>query len=284
MSSFSYHAFFDESSNSYNYCSRSSDELPLLVNCTGRMELSNPFATYNGEGRADYYLLYVISGELSVEASGVRHSCREGSYVIFAPNYKYEYSRAGEVSYSFVHFTGSFAEKLISARLGIDLTYIGYAGLYDEIFSRFDEIFSAFASSDESTRDLRAGASLMLLLEALVRRERVPSELNRLSRSMAYISSNYGSDISVGELAEMESLSVSRYNAIFRQQTSVSPIRYITELRIKHACSLLVSTDIDVGVIGRSVGYEDKHFFSKMFKKYIGMSAVEYRAKNRAGK
>ena len=280
MNSFSYHAFRDDTSNPYNYCSRHSDTHPLLVNCTGRMELEAPFMTYNPKGREDYYLIYVISGELRVFLGDTEHICGSGGYALFPPYYNYKYSSDGHTSYLFVHFTGSFAKQLIEGELSLSLPYVGGAAVADEVVGRFEEIFSAF-SADGELRDLRAGASLALLCEAILRAERTPAHRNRLSRSISYINSYFADVISIGELAEMESLSVSRYNTLFRAETSVSPVRYITELRMKHACSLLLSTDLDVGSVGRSVGYEDKHFFSKMFKKYVGVSAVEYRRKSR---
>jgi YesN/AraC family two-component response regulator len=46
---------------------------------------------------------------------------------------------------------------------------------------------------------------------------------------------------------------------------------------MKHACTLLDSTDIAVGLIGEAVGYRDKYFFSKMFKKRLGISPRSYR-------
>ena len=98
-----------------------------------------------------------------------------------------------------------------------------------------------------------------------------------LERSIAHIKTSYTEEISIPELAAMEGLSVSRYNAVFKESTGVSPVKYITDLRITHACSLLQSTNLHVKEIGVMVGYKDNHFFSKAFKAKIGMSPREYR-------
>ena len=284
MSTFFYDAFNDELSGSYQRCNRKSDALPMLINCAGRMELDYTFTTYNEQCRDDYYLIYITAGELVVEIDGNERVCGVGSYIIFPPHYGYKYSSRNKgIDYYFVHFTGSFVDILLTNELSLPLPYIGTAGISEEIFAYFSDIFGSFATATP-TRDVRAGAILTTLLSALVDRERASAEEQRLSRSLSYINSYYSNPIQVSELAAMESLSPSRYSAIFRTVAGVSPIAYITALRMKHACTLLVSTNIDVGAIGRSVGYEDKHFFSKMFKKHIGVSAVEYRNKNRSDK
>ena len=45
------------------------------------------------------------------------------------------------------------------------------------------------------------------------------------------------------------------------------------------ACELLESSNISVKQVGALVGYNDPHFFSKLFKKHVGISPSEYREK-----
>jgi len=103
-------------------------------------------------------------------------------------------------------------------------------------------------------------------------------ESEPLARSLSYIKSLYTEPIKIPELARMEGLSVSRYNTVFREVTGTSPTRYIIDLRLKQAATLLLSTDLPIGRIGSTVGYEDNHFFSKIFKCYMGVSPQAYRA------
>ena len=95
---------------------------------------------------------------------------------------------------------------------------------------------------------------------------------------MTYIISKYTEDISVPYLAEMEGLSVSRYNTLFREINGTSPIKYIISLRMNHACTLLATTNLAINEIGSAVGYQDNHFFSKLFKKYVGIAPQTYRS------
>ncbi|MNH42191.1 Arabinose operon regulatory protein [compost metagenome] len=48
-------------------------------------------------------------------------------------------------------------------------------------------------------------------------------------------------------------------------------------MRINHAKELLDATHLSIGEVGYQVGLEDPYYFSKVFKKYVGMSPSEYK-------
>ena len=131
--------------------------------------------------------------------------------------------------------------------------------------------------SGQTFRDLAAGVAIKSALIALARAMAGGKRPSPIERSLAYIKASYTDDIRIPHLAAMDGLSVSRYNAVFREQTGTSPTGLITDLRLKHACTLLSSTDLSIGNIGAMVGYADNHFFSKIFKSHIGLSPKEYR-------
>jgi YesN/AraC family two-component response regulator len=97
------------------------------------------------------------------------------------------------------------------------------------------------------------------------------------------IHNGYHTEIHIPALAKAENLSNSRYVELFRQKTGLSPTAYLIRLRIQVACDLLESTDIPVAQISRMVSYNDSHFFSKLFKKHVGMSPTQYRNQKREG-
>lgn len=276
MNSFSYHAYKDEFHDGYNNCSRKSLEFPLEVNCAGLASLSLPFTTFNERGREDYYLMYIIEGELTFDFEGMAACGSVGDFVIFAPGYKYKYTaKYGGVSYYFAHFTGSYAAELLKFLEVASGPSIRHAGINKGATDAFSALFTSWTRDDKYASRLRA-AYLEAAIASLASAEAV-GESGRIDMSLSYINAFYTSEISVPELAAMENLSVSRYNTIFRELMGTSPTRYICDLRLNHACSLLNGTDISIGIIGESVGYPDKHFFSKIFKKHIGVSPLEYR-------
>lgn len=92
-----------------------------------------------------------------------------------------------------------------------------------------------------------------------------------------YIRFNYDRDISVGSLADSLNLSSEYFSRLFKAETGMSPQNMIIEYRIKKACSLLKSTNFTVTEIANCVGIQDQHYFSKLFKNYLGCTPSEYR-------
>ena len=98
-----------------------------------------------------------------------------------------------------------------------------------------------------------------------------------MNKSISYINGNYVQDLRIPELAKMENLSVSRYNSLFKQVTGISPVEYIKKMRLASACELLSATDLPIKTVSAMVGYPDSHFFSRIFKKSLGVSPAFYR-------
>ena len=65
---------------------------------------------------------------------------------------------------------------------------------------------------------------------------------------------------------------------ITKKKTGYAPIDYFIRLKIQKACELLETTDQQVGEMGYSLGYPDIDYFSRLFKKVVGLSPRQYRA------
>ena len=76
-------------------------------------------------------------------------------------------------------------------------------------------------------------------------------------------------------------MSNSRFSTVFSQETGVSFTSYLTGLRISKAKELLRATDMRSSQICFAVGYNDRHYFSYIFKKNVGMTPSEYRNENK---
>ncbi len=80
------------------------------------------------------------------------------------------------------------------------------------------------------------------------------------------------------EFAGEAGLSVSHFSEMFREQVHQSPMSYFTQLKIRAACRLLDLTGKPVKVVAMETGYTDPYYFSRVFKKVMGISPDKYRA------
>jgi len=89
---------------------------------------------------------------------------------------------------------------------------------------------------------------------------------------------------SVAELAQLSRYSVSCFSRIFKQVTGEPPERFIVRTRLHRAERLLRETDMPVGEVAINVGYKDIYFFSRQFKKFMGVSPTLFRRQLQVGK
>lgn len=98
-----------------------------------------------------------------------------------------------------------------------------------------------------------------------------------LSPVIDYIDKNYSSDITLEELARLAGVGREYFCTIFRRKTGMRPFEYIAAIRIREAKKLLTYTELTAAEIGKTVGYEDKSYFGRVFKRYAGMPPTAFR-------
>lgn len=275
-----YYYAFDDSlpACAVNACSKSSDEYPLIVNCTGVVNAVHRLTTDNAQGREDYYLIYMKSGSMDVWLGDGVYRAKSGDVIIFPPHYHYRYTYSGgeQLTYMWVHFTGSYAKRFLLEVMQTELP-TAYSTCRDSrIAGGFCAMFDIFESGGALRDRVLACALERLILTAA--ESRADSDSGRgFEKSLRYIHSSYDRDIRIETLAAMENLSYSGYIKLFRQKNGMPPAAYIINLRMNAACDLLMNTDMSVKQVGIAVGYPDAHFFSRLFKKHTGKSPREYR-------
>ncbi|MBU3093294.1 phosphoenolpyruvate hydrolase family protein [Clostridium sp. CM028] len=95
-----------------------------------------------------------------------------------------------------------------------------------------------------------------------------------------YVSENYMNDISFLDLATVAHVSRSYLSSLFKKKIGCSFPQYIVKFRINKAVEILERENIQLSELASLVGYHDYSQFSKMFKKYKGLSPKQYKAKN----
>ncbi|SDS30248.1 AraC-type DNA-binding protein [Paenibacillaceae bacterium GAS479] len=98
-----------------------------------------------------------------------------------------------------------------------------------------------------------------------------------VTKTIAFMEANYGSSLSITDIAEQVGVSSGHLSRTFKAETGKSMLEYLTEFRINKSKELLSSRNDSLYEIGQSVGYNDVQSFIRFFKKYEGMTPGEYR-------
>lgn len=284
---------------------------PLVVNCCGRLVLSRSFYTHSPNGRNDYYLLYLWQGELLLHSEAVRQGPADpsrkaegltnipqpirlsaGEMLLIPPHveYIYEHAEGSEIIYYWVHFSGYLVEELLQQAALQPTTPRTRAGrpagvyspgIHENVTDLFEKLFHEFLYRD---KHFEAAAATILadILLTLARYMDQPAgikrkQIQKIAKSLQFIRNNLANNTTVEALAQLEHLSVSRYRSVFRECMGASPTEYIISLRLNRACELMSDFAMPVTEASRHVGYQDPLYFSRLFRRKMGMSPREYR-------
>lgn len=252
----------------------------LIINCTGMCVLPQFFHSYTQLGREDYYLQYLVKGDMTVWIDGRQERMRPGQAVIYYPHTAYRYAMYGkeEVQYYWAHFTGTEAARLLE-NCRIHNHCLMNIGSSPSIVTDFEAIFHDFILRDHCF-EVSCAARLTAICVEISRRleARQNEQSGSILSALSHIHQNYNEPVSTQFLADLEHLSPSRFRSLFKESTGLSPGSYLLILRLNHARRLMLQPELTICQISQAVGYQDQLYFSRIFKKRTGLSPSEYRS------
>lgn len=232
--------------------------------------------SYGPEIRNHYLLVLVNSGEAILHGKTEQ---RFGTHdlLIMCPDQRIHYDALTEWSISWVGLYGKTVEEYMN-RLGVDGDHpILPIRLYSEVESVFTEIYER-SEAMTFENDLEITGLLYRFFSLLFFNQNISQKQDLIGTARKIIDYNYNTDLCVSELSESLGVSFAHFSRQFKQALGVSPKQYLLNKRIERAKYLLSSTDVSIGEISNSVGYEDPLYFSRIFKKETGTSPREYRS------
>ncbi|MBP3718815.1 MAG: response regulator [Eubacterium sp.] len=98
-----------------------------------------------------------------------------------------------------------------------------------------------------------------------------------IDKAKEYIQTHYKNDISLDDVSRSVDISPYYFSKLFKDVEGENFIDYLTNLRISKAKELLDTTDMSMKEICAEVGYSNPNYFSRIFKKTMGVSPTEYK-------
>ena len=144
-----------------------------------------------------------------------------------------------------------------------------------------DRVSSAFAKRIEELSE--GSANLPLMKEMfraycrLVRKHAIRHYSLPVQKTVLLIDADLSAELAPRALAQAQGLSLGYLSSLFHKEVGVTISEYIRERRMKHAAHLLSTTRLQIQTVAQHCGIMDVQYFSKTFKKEMGMTPKEYR-------
>ncbi|PCJ59677.1 MAG: hypothetical protein COA79_09745 [Planctomycetota bacterium] len=261
--------------------------IPLygLITATGYMLETSSNYLWDGQkrGKSDVVIFqYTFSGQGKLEYEGKKYNLTPGQAMLVKVPHDHIYYLEERQQWEFHYIVMNGREILriwnyILDTVGpvIELNPEGAViKLCKEIFfkAKEGEIDNPYKSSSYAFQLV-----MVMLEEVYCDNNQKVSSHSPVLQSIEFCEKNYMDNIGVEEMALSANLSKYHFSRIFKLQRGVSPAHYLSQFRLKIAIGLLRETEKSVKEIAFESGFNDANYFSKIFKKSLGVSPNEFR-------
>lgn len=263
-----------------SYISNGDEALSFRVNNVGREQCK---ALHQwGPGIRNFYLIHhVVSGKGIYKVGKRSFEITAGNTFLIYPNTEITYiaDQNDPWEYYWVGFQGNDARIIINQTDFTEENPVIYTDIDNNFEANLMNIYHSKGNSDSAKINMLG--YLMLALSLLVEKasptkRQHNSSTTYLQKATEYIEYNYTQELTVQGVADYIGISRSQLYRVFKEHYNKPPEQFILEYRIKQACQLLKNSNLSIGSVGYSVGFNDNLYFSKAFKKVKGISPREY--------
>lgn len=237
------------------------------------------------KGRVDYQLLYVAAGQAYFMIDGKEECIQAGTMVLYYPREPQRYIYYGDDSPEvfWVHFTGYDVRNILkyyAIQKGCHVFYTGTSLNFKRIFQQMILELQCCRSLYEDMLSTYLNTLFLLIGRSLLETPgQVYTSEDEVEIAVSYFNAHYSEHIVIEEYAASRNISKGWFIRLFRLRMGMTPVQYLSSIRLTYAQTMLEQSDYNISQIAASVGYDNALYFTRRFSKSLGMSPTEYRRK-----
>ncbi len=239
---------------------------------------------YRPYGCSQYILLYCVEGEGWIKLDNHKYRLSANQLFIISPKQRCSYGTSDKNPWTnyWIHYTGENS-VLYSPELNTvihippddDSRIRERLVLFEEMLQNVEDHFNI-------DRVIYANICLKHFLSSIkylpvYRAVSKEPENEIVDKLISFMKNNLDKSFTMDDFSQKCDCSSSSLFKIFKRKMNSSPIDYFIHLKMQKACRYLSSGRMKIKNIANRVGYDDPYYFSRIFKKHIGLSPANYR-------
>jgi len=231
----------------------------------------------------EFQLIYITEGEGIFETKHKTYQIKAGNIILLFPNEWHRYRPLHETGWTenYIGFSGEIAKNSMSFFKKNDP--VQYIGFNESIVNSFKSISQLAQEETSGFQQVISGHILFILgkmRQIILNKSFANTPIEKtINQSRIYMRDHLSEHINLEELADMLNISYSQFRGSFKKYTGISPGQYLLQLKLQKAKNLLVNSTQNIKEISFNSGFESPFYFSKVFKKHIGISPSDFREK-----
>lgn len=232
------------------------------------------------EGADQYILIYCTEGKGIIEVEEQIYRLEKSDAFCIPRNVRHKYYADEKEPWSilWVHFKGDNTNYFPLEERKI--VHINSRHSDNRMMVLFNLLFRVLERNYTIGNFIYISQVLSLILSEIYFREKVDESSvqdRHVTMVIRYMYQHLRENLTLEEISEEVQLSKSYLNAVFKAQTGKSPVEFFIHLKMQEACKLLKSTDYYIYEVSSELGYTDQYYFSRIFKKVVGVSPKDYK-------
>jgi AraC-like DNA-binding protein len=229
----------------------------------------------------DYLLIYCRSGQGWLETADGRLDVSGGDLLLLPKGQAHTYGADAHKPWTlyWVHFAGEHVADYLKPLGPGPLLRIG---VQPRLLAEFDALLGLRKQGLNLVHFIHAAHQLQVLLTSLaVLPARATLKSGRVldvDAVHAVMRAHLHDSLNLDELAAQFKLSRFHFAKTYRALTGHAPIQDFIQLKMAHACRLLDEGQQSIRQVAEQLGYDDVYYFSRLFRKVVGMAPSHYRA------
>lgn len=246
------------------------------------------FDWQHGRVLEGFALLYISSGRGKLESKpNVSASLESGHVFLLFPGVWHRYAPDPETGWHehWIGFDGETARNWRRHRFISPQKPVLKIGAEDTVLATFSQVMQSVRANHPALQQVLAGASASLVGLFYSAQQAQPAaetqHANAVELAITRIQNEYARDLDMKVLAQELGVGYSWFRSRFAAHTGLGPHQYLLELRLVRARNLLAETDLSVKEIAMQTGFEDEHYFSRLFRQKLNLTPGQWRSRSR---
>jgi AraC-like DNA-binding protein len=236
-------------------------------------------------GISQTIIIYCTNGKGWIKMNNKRFPLQAGDFTIISSGVPHSYGSDKETPWTihWFHLQEKTPGSLQNSLPGHDTKLVHNIDYDEERISIFDKIYATFTGGYSSDLLLFANLLFGYFFASLIQPQAFKNNNLMCSgttiseKAIQFMKANIKSVLTVHEIATQCDLSVSFFSRKFKHETGYTPVEYLNYLKIQKACQLLHLSKLRVNALITEIGITDPFYFSRLFKKQMGVSPLQYR-------
>lgn len=246
------------------------------------------FDWQHGRVLDEFCFVYISSGRGKLESKpNFSTSIEAGDTFLLFPQIWHRYKPAQETGWDehWIGFDGDIPRGWLRDKFFSPKKPVVKINAEDTVLATFSRVMQSIRANRPALQQILAGATANLLGLVYSAEQAQPAadslNANAIELAIARIQNEFDRNLDMRLLAQELGVSYSWFRSTFTTHTGLGPHQYLLEFRLVRARNLLAETELSVKEVALQTGFEDEHYFSRLFRQKLNTTPSQWRSRSR---